>query len=483
MRNSRKWLRRLTVLAGLAVVVASTPAFVYDAQIMIDRALNSPTLTIRYSGASVALVELRLNGKSLGTRPVSAARSSGETNFTLDLSSLTDGDNEIEVRLFDRSGKLVGTERSTVTTDENRGPVFISSPRVGATVQGPVEIRVGFGREMRNAYVSFFVNNQVKSMVNTPPFTYLWDTSREQNGWHEVEAWVIDEASNTFKTRKVRVFVNNPGGRTDRRVATPPVAAPVKTAPPAVVPAPKPVTNPVSNQVRGTATGSEAGLRTGATPAGTAVTTPTGPATPRVSAVEARNAVRGNVLGAPSGTKTTPIGTSVATGPKDLTPTGTRNAAVKTVAVRTTPAAATTAVRNVTSAARTISITKGQRIPNLASFAVVLNSQFVEFDVNPRVDNGVPMTPFRHLIEKAGGTVDWQNDQKAVEATAEGRNLVLQIGERTAKIDKLPVSLEVAPYLDRGRTIVPLSFIRDFLKVNIEFDRETGHVLITSVKK
>jgi hypothetical protein len=40
--------------------------------------------------------------------------------------------------------------------------------------------------------------------------------------------------------------------------------------------------------------------------------------------------------------------------------------------------------------------------------------------------------------------------------------------------------METAPYIDRGRTIVPLSFIDDALNVNVDYDKETGHVLITS---
>jgi hypothetical protein len=37
--------------------------------------------------------------------------------------------------------------------------------------------------------------------------------------------------------------------------------------------------------------------------------------------------------------------------------------------------------------------------------------------------------------------------------------------------------------LERGRTIVPLSFIRDSLNVEVEYDPSTGHVLITTKKK
>jgi hypothetical protein len=129
----------MCILAGLAVLSVTANAFMFDVKIAIDRALNSPTLTVRYSGANVALVELKLNGVSLGTRTLNPGKSSGETNFTLDLSTLNDGDNVIEVSLFDKDGKLVGAEKSNVQTDNGaNSPVHLNSPKVGATVQGPV---------------------------------------------------------------------------------------------------------------------------------------------------------------------------------------------------------------------------------------------------------------------------------------------------------------------------------------------------------
>src|SRR5688500_497641 len=135
MSMTNKILRRMCILAGMAVLSVAANAFMFDVKIAIDRALNSPTLTVRYSGANVALVEMKLNGVGLGTRSVSSGKASGETNFTLDLSSLVDGDNVVEVSLFDKNGKLVGTEKSNVAADENaKSPVFLQGPKTGAEV-------------------------------------------------------------------------------------------------------------------------------------------------------------------------------------------------------------------------------------------------------------------------------------------------------------------------------------------------------------
>lgn len=453
----------------------------FDTRIMIDRALNSPTLTVRYTGANAALVELRVNGESLGTRAVTASKANGETNFDLNLSDLKDGDNEVEIRLFDRTGKLVGSDKTNISTDQSTaGPVFLRTPKVGQTVMGPVDIEMGFGRDMKNVFVSFFIDNNFKRMTNYPPFNMTWDTTGESNGWHEIEAWAIDETSSTYKTRKTRVFVNNPQGATVR-VGVPQGAAPTK------------------NAIKADMTGSEVtGLRP-VTSGSKAVRGTTSGVVPTVTSANlVSNKIGASATAAMSSIKAAPVATAQAMGPRAIVPTATKVAVVTAKAAPATPLLASTAVPNgyikitpsgagaalntVTTASSMVRITKGQRVPNLATFAVVLNSQFVNFDVPPRVDNGVPMTPFRHLLEKAGGSVDWKNMTKTVSAKSEGHNITIQIGDRNATINDLKVSLEVAPYIDRGRTIVPLSFIHDALNVDVEFDKETGHVLITTAK-
>src|SRR5580700_5308501 len=152
MYKTSKTMRKMCVLAGIIVLGTAANAFTFDTHITIDRALNSPTITIRYTGAHAALVELRVNGDSIGTRSMTASKDAGETNFNVNLTDLKDGDNQVEVRLFDRTGKLIGSDKTSISTDQsNTGPVFLSTPKVGATVRGPVEITLSFNRDLKNS--------------------------------------------------------------------------------------------------------------------------------------------------------------------------------------------------------------------------------------------------------------------------------------------------------------------------------------------
>ncbi len=569
MSRTRKMLHKLAALAGLLTLSLSATALDSDATITINRALNSPTLTIRYTGATASLAELMINGESYGTRVLNDSITSGETNFTLGMTVLNEGENQIEVRLFDKNGSLVGTQQTTVMANKSKlADVFISSPKVGQTLQGPVELKVGFGRELKNSYVSFFVDNQFKLMTNFPPYNYMWDTMRENNGWHEVEAWVVDDTSATFKTKKVRIFVNNPGGHTNRIFTKP--TTPVK-------PTAQPMTlQPSANPGVAAKAGGEAGLRPTAIFTAGASSELLTPSVPSIYGdVMANPASIGVTVGAMSYLKPSSLQPVVATGSRNLTPTGTRvaepisapvvlktianpglppvsvtapggvkmstqpvatkldqpvvvtpkataivmvavakpmitkssaTANTQPVAVKSTgtpavrpvivsgqpltpravsiskPALATPVVKVSKTVTTLIKVQPGFRIPHKGNYAVVMDGKLVEFDVQPRVDDGVPMTPFRHLVEKRGGTVNWENDSKSVTANADGRSIMLQIGTKIATIDNAKVEMELAPYLDKNRTIVPLSFMRDSLHVNIEYDRATNHVLITSIK-
>jgi hypothetical protein len=132
-----------------------------------------------------------------------------------------------------------------------------------------------------------------------------------------------------------------------------------------------------------------------------------------------------------------------------------------------------------TPARRVIPVVYGTRLPISSTYTIEFNGKPVAFDVVPSVHAGVPVTPFRHLIEKAGGQINWLADDKEVTATTDGHDIWLKIGDQYAKIDNEAIKLELAPFLQSGRTIVPLSFIRSALNVNVEYDKATGHVLIT----
>ncbi|MBS1724589.1 MAG: hypothetical protein JSS66_16730 [Armatimonadetes bacterium] len=478
---------RWAIAAGLTCAGLTAQAWMAQ-EVVLTKAGDSKTLTVRYNGAKATLVELRINGVSVATRAVSGDATTGETNFTMDTTKLKDGDNVVQVRLYGADGAVLATEQTHVSMDRTAsGPVFLSKPRSGDSVQGMVEISVGFKYEMKNSYVSFFVDDQFQSLKNYAPYNFLWDTNKITNGWHEVEAWVVDDASNTFRTQRMRIFVNNPGGRTER------------------------MTSPVNGNFEPRTSGSKPAETAKPVTTQKPVETKATAASPALTALVPSSNQFEPVVSKRSGTKAVTYEQGLATGQRVMRPTGNRDVAKpvnteKTKASAVTPGvpsagaqqtskavvdvrpSETVAVHSpaTTSAAtsgKPVSITFGTKLPDIGYFPILINGEPVEFDVMPRVTDGIALTPFRHLFEHVGGSVKWQAQDKVVTGNGLGQDVRFRIGDDFGLLNGDRVSFERPSFIENGRSIVPLSFVQRLLNVEVQYDPNTKHVLITKGSK
>ncbi len=108
------------------------------------------------------------------------------------------------------------------------------------------------------------------------------------------------------------------------------------------------------------------------------------------------------------------------------------------------------------------------------------NNRPIKFDVAPRVQNGLPIAPFRSVYMQIGGKLDWDKGQQLVTAMNEDHVIVLRIGDTKAAFDREYIQLESAPEVISGRTFVPASFLGKALDSNVFFNPKDGHILINS---
>ena len=113
---------------------------------------------------------------------------------------------------------------------------------------------------------------------------------------------------------------------------------------------------------------------------------------------------------------------------------------------------------------------------------IAFDNTRIAFDVQPRVEHGMPLAPFRQIFEHTGGTIQWYNQSKTLRAFNSTREIEFKVGESEAKVNNQTVKMEAKTYLEKGRTIVPLSFVRDALDVKVSYDAATGHLRIESKK-
>lgn len=113
-----------------------------------------------------------------------------------------------------------------------------------------------------------------------------------------------------------------------------------------------------------------------------------------------------------------------------------------------------------------------------------LNGKKVEIDegrdTKPIVKNGRTLVPIRAIIEAFGGSVGWEEETKSVLLTMEDDTIKLAINSSTAYLNGKKNSLDVAPTVVNGRTMLPIRFIAEGFNLAVAWDSDTQRVYVIS---
>ncbi len=112
---------------------------------------------------------------------------------------------------------------------------------------------------------------------------------------------------------------------------------------------------------------------------------------------------------------------------------------------------------------------------------VTVNGTPVQFKaLPPQMDNGHVLVPLRGVFEQMGAYVQWIAASQTVEAQRGNTTVELAIGKTTAQINQKPVTMDVAPEVISGTTLVPLRFISEALGASVNWVSAQSTVAITT---
>ncbi len=237
-------------VAGPAVKITQpSHGQVVTGEIIINVAYRSD------SDQPVTRLEILVDGKLAREYNLAAPRLEGVQSFSWDFSFAASSAHAIGARAIDASGEA-GSAEITVTVqsaatrpgrDQVPPVVSIYYPAQGAHVSGDVEIRGEATDNVGVKYVFFYIDGDLHKMImNAPPFSYLWDTTRSSDGPHVIQAKAMDEDENAARSAEVTVFVENhamtitPAEGTLPATSRPTEATVVEPAPQIVPPTPAP---------------------------------------------------------------------------------------------------------------------------------------------------------------------------------------------------------------------------------------------------
>lgn len=416
----------------------------------------------------------------------------------------------------------------------------IEDPSVGGQVQGKVTIRMrAEDPSGKPPYVSLFVDRKFKTLRNYAPYEFEWDTTQYPNGYHTIDAFGYNDAQDVGHARSIRVLVNNPGGQTQRRTDLQDglkTAVPSKAAVKPTLPA-----NIVAIAPAKPARVKSSPILRRPTPAMLAQANPTAsakralPKTQKIARLpgllpQQAMALQGQpalsdpfvempVMAAPARGATPTQGfkplmaVAPTAHPRAATGTyllhaklGLPNAAVSTpvqTAVRLPAVKASVKAMEAVAAKRTMRVSFPTAKVHAPSVHAVLphalhttsqlswlhavgqktlmfNSTRLPLERPLAAQGSVMFGPLRQIFEAGGGSLMWQSRTGVVTARSKDKNVSLTIGQKNAVVNQTPVVLDSAPYLNQGRTMIPLSFLKAAMDVNVQYDAATGHLLVTS---
>ncbi len=479
------------------------------------------------TASPITRVELYVDGVQWAGRSLDIPSLGNVLTFEVDGSTLSEGSHTFLVKVINKNGIASVTEVQVVAQGKNGtlgggsvapasvggagAPLLtfraLPSKRLMGTVEVQMDVKSPTGQ---NPYVSFYVDKQFKILKNYPPYSFLFDTTTVSNGKHVIEATGYLESSNAATTVRKEVFVDNVGGNTDRAneikdlgsklVIPSNVVAPKTVAVPKVVERSAPQLSvvpialaagvraasgvkPINLALPGLAGARSIEPRVKSSTRVASASVPTVKARMAAPVTETRSALpvaqglhepqpvaTGVVVGRP--TAAVPGSVIRAVGAFSAQAVKATNFLVPHRTVKSTPR--TMALKPVLSSALNNEFSK--------KLMVAFDGSAIVFDVEPRVEGGVPLAPFRQIFEHTGGQVMWAPDAKTVRALNADREVVIKVGAPSATVNGQNVPMERKSYIDRGRTIVPLSFVGKALDVDVDFDPATGKLLITSKK-
>lgn len=83
------------------------------------------------------------------------------------------------------------------------------------------------------------------------------------------------------------------------------------------------------------------------------------------------------------------------------------------------------------------------------------------------VRNGRTMVPVRRLAELMGAEVAYQSGRVTI--TRGGDTIVMTIGSKQAQVNGSPLEMDVAPYIENGRTYIPVRYMAEFFGQTVEW--------------
>jgi len=114
------------------------------------------------------------------------------------------------------------------------------------------------------------------------------------------------------------------------------------------------------------------------------------------------------------------------------------------------------------------------------AISVFVDGSPLTMDVAPLIEQGRTLVPLRAIFEALGATVDWNEATRTVTGKKGATTIKLVVGLESAYVNDKPVTLDVPGRIINGRTLVPLRFVSESLGAGVAWDGAARRVTIST---
>ncbi|MFY0546266.1 stalk domain-containing protein [Brevibacillus sp. H7] len=114
---------------------------------------------------------------------------------------------------------------------------------------------------------------------------------------------------------------------------------------------------------------------------------------------------------------------------------------------------------------------------------IIANGKELSFpDAAPYIDSGRTMVPVRFVSEALGAHVEWNAAEQKVTITHQGKTIELTVGQKTAMVNGTKLTLDAKPVVIKGRTFVPLRFVSEAFGADVQWNAPERLVTVKTAR-
>lgn len=171
------------------------------------------------SDLKVTSLELWIDGKLYARKILSQPSARGVSSFAWDTTRVVKGSHDLVVKIFAKNDLIstvsgvgtVGAPGSRPNVVDTRAPlVTFANIKSGDVLKGKTDVSINASDDSgQSPMVSLLVDDVLKLLRNTPPYSYSLDTATYEDGDHQLTTYAYDNAGNRSDPVVVKVAFRN----------------------------------------------------------------------------------------------------------------------------------------------------------------------------------------------------------------------------------------------------------------------------------